>query len=175
MNLRNFNISTLFMIFLLNISSVFAAVLDEDTEITATVKANLMLAKDIPAKDIQVTTKDRVVEFQGTVPTDQQAKLVLDAVDGVKNVRGIKDGLKVKASGSLFSDMLITANAKIKISWLTNEGKIAPDNHLTVETTDKIVHITGTVRGAHDIDTIVESIKTIKNVKDVKQSITLKP
>lgn len=175
MNLKNFNISTLFIILLLNISSVFAALVDEDTEITAAVKANLIMAKDIPAKDIQVTTKDRVLEFQGTVDTDQQAKRVLDSVDGVKNVRSIKDGLKVKASGSLLADMLITANAKIQISLLTNDGKIAAGNNLTVETTDKVVHISGTVHGAHDTDTVVEAIRGIKNVKDVKQSIVLKP
>lgn len=88
---------------------------------------------------------------------------------------GIKaDGLKVKASSSAFSDMLLTANAKIKISWLTLEGTIASGNSLTVETTNKIVHISGTVRKEEDINTVVEAVRSIKDVKDVKHNIVSK-
>ena len=153
-----------------NGSYAFADAL-EDTAITAEVKALLISEKDIP-NTIGVTTKDRIVALNGTVDTNLQAHQAVEIASSVNNVIDVIDTqLKVKGSSSLMADALITAKIKGKIRRLYITRKIAEGYNLSVETTDHIVHIFGSVARAVDLDTVVASANEVKGVKSVKTNI----
>ena len=153
------------------ISVAFTAIAD-DMSITTEVKSKLAQEQDIP-KNIEVTTKDGVVSLKGIVDTDLQANRIIEVASSVDDVIDVVDtGLKTKESKSILTDALITAKVKGKIRRLFINKKIAEGYNLQVETTNNIVHISGNVTRAIDADTVVTAAKEVKNVKDVKTSIS---
>ncbi len=68
----------------------------DDAAITAEVKSQLLLEKDIAAFDIAVSTTDRVVTLTGTVNTKAQADLAVDIAAKAKDVTSVNNQLKVK-------------------------------------------------------------------------------
>ncbi|WP_341763752.1 BON domain-containing protein [Candidatus Tisiphia endosymbiont of Beris chalybata] len=170
MNLKNFNITALFMVLLLGISTAGAAIVDtaKDTAITAAVKAKLLQANDLPAKDIRVETNDGVVELKGTVDTQDQYNRAITLAISVNNVKdAVAKDLKIKNSDAPLTDVFITLKAKGKISALTTDNQISAGHDLNVETTNQKVHVTGRVGDTKDIETIRKSILDIKDVKSV--------
>lgn len=166
---RKINIIILALLAIIT-STTFAGDAD-DLAITTEVKSKFNQEDDIP-KDIEVTTKGGVVSLQGKVDTHLQASKAIEIASSVDKVLDVIDtDLKVKESNSLLTDSIITAKVKGKISHLYISRKLAPDYDLHVETTNKVVHIFGSVNRAVDVDTIVAAAREVKGVKSVKTSI----
>jgi len=166
-------VTTLFAALALT-SSLATANVVEDSVITAAVKANLILEKDIPATNINVTTKERVVTLKGELDTNLQANKALEIAASTDNVEDIANELKVKDSKQAVSDALLTAKVKGKIRHLFIHKKIAEGYDLHVETINNVVHIFGEVMNKNDLDIIVDEVKKIKNVGSVKTNIRTK-
>ena len=147
----------------------------DDTAITAEVKTKLILEKDIPANNIEVTTVDNVVNLKGIVDTQLQAHKAIEIASSIDKVIDVNDSnLRVKDSKTVISDSLITAKVKGKIRHLYTHKNIADGYDLHVETTNHIVHIFGEVARPSDIDVITAAAKEVKNVKEVKTNIRVK-
>ena len=173
MNFKATKLTTLFSVLALT-SSLASANIVEDTAITAAVKANLILEKDIPATSINVTTKDKVVTLKGDVDTNLQAGKAVEIAASTDDVQDVTNELKVKDSSQAISDAMLTAKAKGKIRHLFVHKKIADGYDLHVETINKVVHIFGEVANAKDIDTVTAEVKNIKDVGSVKTNIKVK-
>lgn len=170
MSLRKINMMVLFLLTVFT-NAVFASSID-DLAIKSEVEAKLFQEPDIP-KDIKVTTKDRVVSLKGKVDTHLQAHKAIELASSIDKVVDVVDvELKVKESKSIIDDAVITAKVKGKIRHLYIYDKLAPGYDLHVETTDRIVHIFGSVTRAIDIDTVVAASKEVKGVKSVRTNIT---
>lgn len=158
---------------LIILSSSFAcASMNEDASITEDVRARLILEKDIPAKDITVSTKDNVVFLKGVVSTSIQAERIIKLAASLENVLDVDyTDLKIRNSRSLATDEWITAKVQGRIIQLFDNKKISDGYDLTVETNNKQVHIFGTISKAGDIAIIEDSVKKIKYVKAVKTNI----
>jgi osmotically-inducible protein OsmY len=159
----------------LSFSYAYGSATDDHT-ITLSVKELLKAEKDIPAKDIKVTTADRVVSLSGTVDTKLQAHKAVELASSVDNVVDVVDAnLKVRdSSSSLIVDSLITAKVKGKIRHLKLYNKISGNYDLHVETVGHVVHIFGEVGRAIDIDTIKEAVRKVDNVESVKTNIKVR-
>ena len=156
------------------VSSVSIASPLEDTVITAAVREAFRAEKDIPEKHIEVATTDKIVALRGIVDTKLQADRAIEVAFSIDNVLDVTDHLKVRNSSSVITDSLLTAKTKGKIRHLSINKKIDKGYDLHVETTNQVIHIFGEVSSAVDINTIIEAIKTINNVKSVKTNIMVK-
>ncbi|BDB28463.1 BON domain-containing protein [Cupriavidus sp. P-10] len=67
----------------------------EDGAITTKIKTKLLTTKDLKSTGIHVKTKNGTVEVGGTVPSQQQHDLALDAIRSVEGVASVNDNLKV--------------------------------------------------------------------------------
>lgn len=145
----------------------------EDSVLTAQVKAKLAAASDIPF-DISVTTTKGVVALDGKVDTSLQASKAVELASSVHGVKDVNDSkLKVTTSDSYFGDAMITAKAKGRLMQLAADDKINSKYDLSVETTNGVVHVFGTVANKADEGTIKDSIKKMSDVKSVKTNITV--
>lgn len=150
--------------------------LSTDEAITSEIKTKLAAEKDIPASNIEVTTKDGVVRLKGTIDTHLQAHKALEIASSVENVTDVVDAdLNVRHSKSMLTDASITAKVKGKIRYLYINKKISDGYDLHVETTDQVVHIFGEVSRAMDIETIASSARNVAGVKNVKTNIKIAP
>ncbi len=173
MNCKIINYVIVFVLTTLSFSLTYGDVA-EDNAITSGVKELLAAEKDIPAKDIEVTTTNRVVSLYGIVDTKLQAHRAVELAASFDVEDVVDTNLKVRDSDSIVADALITAKVKGKIKHLKLHKKIAGNYDLHVETTNRVVHIFGEVGRAIDINTIKEAVEKVNNVASVKTNIKVK-
>lgn len=172
MNLRNLQKLIICTVVMIIAPFTYADNSSKDKAISESIKQSLAKERDIPSKDINITTLDGIVGIQGTVDTKLQAHRVIEIASSVDGVIDVEDsGLEVKSSESFLNDAMLTAKAKGKIKYLAVHGKISKNYDLHVETTDKVVHIFGKVAKKEDINVIKLAVQGIKGVDYVKTSI----
>lgn len=69
----------------------------EDGAITTRIKTKLLTTKDLKSTGIRVKTRQGTVDVSGTVPSQQQHDLALDAIRSVEGVTSVNDNLKVSS------------------------------------------------------------------------------
>ncbi|QQX87184.1 BON domain-containing protein [Cupriavidus necator] len=69
----------------------------EDSAITTRIKTKLLTTKDLKSTGIHVKTQQGTVDVSGTVPSQQQHDMVLDAIRSVEGVTSVNDKLKVSS------------------------------------------------------------------------------
>jgi hyperosmotically inducible protein len=149
-----------------------------DTAITTKVKAKLIADNRTKTVKISVETNNGIVTLSGKARSHKAkaaAEKIASEVDGVKSVInnvtvgvrtesvGTKTEKAADATGEAVSDTWITT--KVKSSLLTDKN--IKDGDVSVETTDGVVTLTGTVPTAAQKTHAVASIKKIKGVKSV--------
>ncbi|VEG90910.1 BON domain-containing protein [Legionella spiritensis] len=86
----------------------------KDTYITAKIKGALIKAdimdKDLPAWTLSVETKDGVVYLSGDVASAQQKQSILNLVNGVQGVSGVKDRMVIASSDAAANQGSTTDN-----------------------------------------------------------------
>lgn len=171
-----------------------------DTAITARVKAALFAEKNLSAMDVNIETKNGVVQLAGFVDSaDQQerAAKVAQTVEGVKEVKndlrlaaavGAVTGAATGAVGGVldtvtgtaknatsetkrvFSDSTITA--KVKTALIGEKDLSAMD--VNVETKNGIVQLSGFVESKDQQDRANKVAQSVDGVKEVKNDLRLK-
>lgn len=165
-----------------------------DTTLTTKVKAALIREKDLSAMDVNVETRNGVVQLSGFVDSaDQQerAAKVAKAVEGVKEVKndlrlaaadgtataaaaGTASGAAARAgqeTGHPLTDSTITA--KVKAALVREKDLSAMD--VNVETKGGVVQLSGFVDAKDQQDRAGKIAQSIEGVKDVKNDLQLKP
>ncbi|EHP40034.1 transport-associated protein [Cupriavidus basilensis OR16] len=66
-----------------------------DSTVTSKVKAKLLVTKELKSTGIHVKTKNGTVNLSGSVPTQEQHQLAVDATRSVNGVSSVNDELKV--------------------------------------------------------------------------------
>lgn len=69
----------------------------EDSAITTRIKTKLLTTKDLKSTAIHVKTQQGTVDVSGTVPSQQQHDMALDAIRSVEGVTSVNDNLKVSS------------------------------------------------------------------------------
>ncbi|AQV98913.1 BON domain-containing protein [Cupriavidus necator] len=69
----------------------------EDGAITTKIKTKLLATKDLKSTGIHVKTKQGMVDVSGTVPSQQQHDMALDAIRSVEGVTSVNDNLKASS------------------------------------------------------------------------------
>lgn len=132
----------------------------------------LTVEKDIPHKQISITTNEGIVNVSGKVDTRLQENKIIELISSIGRVKDVKtDKLHISCSKEFLSDAYITAKAKGKLKFLAISKQITADYILHMETTNGVVHIFGEVIDKKDIPIIKNSIRNIIDVKGVKVNI----
>lgn len=145
-----------------------------DTVITAKVKSKLAMDANLSGLNVDVSTNNGVVTLSGMVNSDTEASALIELVqstDGVKNIND--DNLKVKDSTQPFADLAITAKVKGMFIREKLTGKDIPAISISVETTNGVVYLSGTVSNQAQIDNAISIAKTISGVKNVESTIKI--
>ena len=147
----------------------------DDSTITARVKAALIDHKDIRSTDISVKTENKVVTLSGTVDSSEQHKQALSVAKAVEGVSSVNDKLSVQneKSASLkgyAGDTAVTSEIKAKL--LADD--IVPSRNVKVETTDGVVHLSGTVESSKQSERAEGIAKAVSGVKSVKNDLSVK-
>ena len=146
----------------------------DDSTITARVKAALIDHKDIRSTDISVKTENKVVTLSGTVDSSEQHKQALSVAKAVEGVTSVNDKLSVQneKSASLkgYGDTAVTSEIKAKL--LADD--IVPSRNVKVETTDGVVHLSGTVESSKQSERAEGIAKAVSGVKSVKNDLSVK-
>ena len=144
----------------------------DDSTITARVKAALIDDKSIRSTDISVKTENKVVTLSGTVESAEQKSQAVSAAKGVAGGRSVSDKLTVAGEKSASrkgyaGDTAITSEVKAKL--LADD--IVPSRKVTVETSNGVVHLSGTLESSKQVDRAADIAKAVTGVKSVKNDL----
>lgn len=168
-NIKNNKILLVVLTFLLSCQTAYASNKIEDSAITVKLKSKLLLEKDIPSRDVNITTENGTVRIEGQVDTTLQSNRIVElafSVDGVEAVDTSKFHVNQQPS-SFLDDLVTTAKVYGKIKSLAEKNSISNNYSVRVETFDHIVHIWGDVGNRADIKVIESFITKIPEVEKV--------
>lgn len=166
-------ISFFFPVMAMASSSMGAEV--SDSVITARIKADLAKNALIHTREISVKTDDGVVWLKGTVESVTEATTAIEiasSTEGVKNVDVTQ--LYVFNSSQPMTDTFITA--KIKGIFLKNNltnGLSEVPLSVKVETQNGVVFLSGSVKTTQQREKLIELVKSVEGVKDVKTALKI--
>ncbi|WP_413772009.1 molecular chaperone OsmY [Klebsiella aerogenes] len=138
----------------------------------STLSPALIDDKSIRSTDISVKTENKVVTLSGTVESAEQKSQAVSAAKGVEGVSSVSDKLTVagEKSASLkgyAGDTAITSEVKAKL--LADD--IVPSRKVTVETSNGVVHLSGTLESSKQVDRAADIAKAVTGVKSVKNDL----
>jgi hyperosmotically inducible periplasmic protein len=145
-----------------------------DAALTARVKAALMDNEETKANDIQVETRNDVVQLSGfvdSVMTQEAALKTARAVPGVAEVRNDLDLRSVdRTAGQASKDGAIEAKVKAEIA---KDEELASASDLNVEVNGGIVQLSGFVPSLEEKNRARDAATRVGGVKDVRNNIAL--
>jgi hyperosmotically inducible periplasmic protein len=163
-----------------------------DVGITTSVKAQLAADELVRAREINVDTKDRVVTLTGVVQTAAEETKALEIARNTDGVANVVDSIAVATRGEegaastsgrdrevppatpevgAVTDAGITAKVKTK---LLADAAVS-GLQIDVDTRNRIVTLTGTVKSDTEKARAVELASTIENVIRVEDRLTVRP
>ncbi len=148
-----------------------------DAAIVSDINTKFAADKTTSNLKVQVTSHDGVVTLTGNVNTDAEADKLIQLAESAPDVKDVKTPhLTVKESKHSMSDTAITA----KVKGMYVREKLFGDKDISVwsvsvETTNGIVYLTGTVATKAEADNAVKYAKSIHGVKKVDSKLEVKP
>jgi hyperosmotically inducible protein len=161
-----------------------------DTWITTKVKADLLASGKTPGTDISVETKNGVVWLSGTVATQAQKERAVTEAKGIEGVKKV-DASKLKVSSAMAAEGMkhddtmehgsmdrdAESDQPGTDTWITTKVKAdllasgkTSGTDISVETTNGVVWLSGTVATQAEKDQAVTEAKGIEGVKKVDAS-----
>jgi hyperosmotically inducible periplasmic protein len=154
-----------------------------DTAITAKVKSKFGTDTRLENTEIDVSTANGVVLLKGSAPSKKAKRAAGDLALYVEGVQRVDNQLVTPASAEVASAEAKTKNAideserVASDSWITTKVKAAlladertKGSQISVKTTHKVVHLTGTVDSQAEKDSAKDVARGIKHVKKVDAS-----
>ncbi|MEH6686834.1 MAG: BON domain-containing protein [Halopseudomonas sabulinigri] len=144
---------------------------------TATIKSKLLWNSNTEGLDVNVTTKNGVVNLSGTAQSEAAKDLAGMLAKDTDGVRRVDNEIRVNAdataaakaqntaddAGEAISDAWITS--KIKSSYLLSSNLSGLD--ISVDTKNGVVALSGTAMSSAEKDLAIRTAKNIKGVNEV--------
>lgn len=157
-------------------SGVMANDTHSDASLTASVKSALISNDETKARQINVETKNGVVQLSGFVDSTVARNAAEKAAINVEGVKSVQNKLLIRdpnrSTGAAVDDTVIAAKLKGELAGKTGL-KTATD--VNVEVNSGVVELSGFVGTADEKDRAGEIARGISGVKDVHNNISLKP
>jgi hyperosmotically inducible protein len=147
----------------------------EDALLTGKVKSALINSPNVKATQVQVASKDGIVQLTGFVDSADRVTAAASVASGVEGVSKVENNLKVKGSdrtaGVVIDDAMVTAKVKSALLADSNTHGLKID----VDTRKGVVQLNGFVASdtekshAQHLAAGVEGVKTVENNLTVKK------
>lgn len=128
-----------------------------------------------PYEDVSISVDDGQVTLKGTVGGNGEKAEAISRARSVSGVRGVRDELRVvsgdgsRTAGEFIDDAAITA--KVKAELITVDD--LESRHISVDTRDGVVMLTGSVKSAAQSNQVEKKVNTIKGVKKVDNRLAI--
>jgi hyperosmotically inducible protein len=147
-----------------------------DGALVSTIKAEFAADKTTSDLAVHVSSKAGVVTLTGKINTDEEADKLIQIAQSTEGVNDVKTSqLTVKESKHKMADTAITA--KVKGTYVRDKlfgDKAISVMGVSVETTNGIVYLTGTVETQEQADNAVKLAKSVHGVKKVNSKLEVK-
>jgi hyperosmotically inducible protein len=144
-----------------------------DTALTTKVKTALTGDRAVKARDIEVETRDGVVQLSGFVDSEDArtaAVLRARAVDGVAEVRNdLSIRTDDRPAQEPVSDTVIAARVRDSLG----NVKLADDSDVNVEVSKGVVQLSGFVESVEEKARAGDAASAVAGVRDVENHIAL--
>ncbi|MET0533473.1 MAG: BON domain-containing protein [Steroidobacter sp.] len=168
-----FAVVTSVFIFATSVTSVVVADDARDSATSARVKTSIVGDDSIQARDIEVETKDGVVQLSGFVSSEEQrtaALLRARAVPGVAEVRNdlsIRDDARPAAKP--VADTVIAARVRNTL----RDAQLEDGSAVNVEVSKGVVQLSGFVNSSQEKARAGDLASAVEGVRDVENQIAL--
>lgn len=148
-----------------------------DASIVSSINSAFASDKSISDLKVKVSSHNGVVTLKGKVNTDTEADKLIQTASSTPGVTDVKtSSLTVKESKHSMADTAITA----KVKGMYVREKLFGDKDISVmgvsvETTNGVVYLTGTVNTQAEADNAVKYAKSVSGVKKVESKLEVKP
>jgi len=144
-----------------------------DSALTAKVKSALTIERDLKASDIEVETRDGVVQLSGFVDSEEArtaAVLRARTVDGVAEVRNdLSIRTDDRPAQEPASDTVIAARVRSSLG----NAKLEDDSEVNVEVSAGVVQLSGFVTSVEEKARAGDAASGVRGVRDVENHIAL--
>jgi hyperosmotically inducible protein len=148
-------------------------VLDDNT-VNASVKAELVGAKDVPASDINVETYRGVVLLSGFVESQAIKDKAGKVAQGVSGVKKVHNAISIHAKTSMGTKLDDTVLAgKVKTALMNDEA--VKSGQINVECRGGVAQLGGFVSGEAMRKRAIEVAGKVDGVKKVDDALYVKP
>ena len=172
---RNTRLALAIAALTLTASQTFAAENIDDAAITGKVKAALVADPAAKAYQIDVDTKDGIVQLNGFVDSSAGKTAAARVAGSVSGVKGIDNNLDVQTSsrspGEVIDDAAVTAKVKAALV----EDPVTKAMQIDVDTREGTVQLTGNVSSESEKDRATEVARGIDGVRSIENNLTVKP
>jgi hyperosmotically inducible protein len=145
-----------------------------DAELTARVKAALVDDETTNARQVNVETRNGVVQLSGFVDSEEMSEAALTAAKSVRGVNEVRNDLVVRkddrTAGRAVDDTVIAAKVRTELS---KRAQLGSDSDVDVEVNNGVVQLSGFVTTAEEKTRAADIASNVDGVKDVHNSIAL--
>jgi len=154
----------------------------EDANLTAKVKSQLLWNSSTDGLDIDVDTRNGIVNLSGEVDSEAAAELAEQIARNTSEVLDVKNQLKVSSGAAVSIDERVArksrqAGEQFSDGWITTKVKSAllynrhvDGSDINVETRNGVVSLGGHVDSDFERDQAISIARGVKGVKNVKPS-----
>lgn len=144
-----------------------------DTVLTSKVKAALASDRAVKASDVQVETRDGVVQLSGFVDSEEASTAAVMRARSVNGVAEVRNDLSIRTDDrpaqEPVSDRVIAARVRDSLG----NVKLADGSDVNVEVSEGVVQLSGFVMSVEEKARAGDAASAIAGVRDVENHIAL--
>ncbi|MDZ7590629.1 MAG: BON domain-containing protein [Rubrivivax sp.] len=146
----------------------------DDTVITASVKSALLADPTIESFDLQVETRQGIVQLSGFVDSQAQIDQALAITRGVSGVTDVKNGVTLKGTSTTMGTQIddATVTGRVKSALLADPDIKSFD--ISVVTFNGEVQLSGFVDNQGQIDQATQIASATEGATSVKNELSIK-
>jgi osmotically-inducible protein OsmY len=147
---------------------------DTDVSLTSEVKESLVDNGIAKKGEVQVETRQRVVQLSGFVDSESTQELALQAAKNVEGVESVRNDLVVQSStptrAEAKEDTVIAAKVRKQ---LQQEPELRSARSINVDVSEGVVQLSGFVENVDEKTRAADAVATVAGVRDVRNDIAL--
>jgi hyperosmotically inducible protein len=155
-------------------SQVYAASDVDDAAVTTKVKAALLTDSTAKGTQIDVETKDGIVQLNGFVDSTENKVAAARAANRVDGVKGVDNNLDVRTTDRTASQVVDDATLTAKVKAALVEDSTTKATEINVDTHEGTVQLNGFVDSQAAKDRAAELAQAIEGVRAVENNLTVK-
>jgi hyperosmotically inducible protein len=154
-------------------SQVYAGEID-DAALTTKVKAALLGDSTAKGTQIDVETKDGIVQLNGFVDSTDNKEAAARVASGVEGVKGVDNNLDVRTTDRTASQVVDDATLTAKVKAALVEDSTTKATEINVDTHAGTVQLNGFVDSQAAKDRAAELAQGIEGVRAVENNLSVK-